>query len=118
MTTEKVFHGLGDGELQVHQAAVAQHHDKKAQAPPRFPDGDRTALAPVHLGTFAGFKRKLQKGRSGSGSDASHIVSNNGDTAIETRFLEALVYLGGTVGVCLQPGNDQLFIGIQFARLR
>ena len=115
MTTEKMFHGLGHGELQVHQAAVAQHHDKKAQAPPRLSDGDRTVFAPVHLGGFTGFKRQLQKGWCRSGSDASHIVSNNGDTTIKTTLLESLVDLGSTVGMCFQPGNDLLFMRIQFA---
>ena len=42
MTTEEVLHGLRYRELQIHQTAVAQHHDKKAQAPPCSREGKVT----------------------------------------------------------------------------
>jgi hypothetical protein len=55
---EEVFHRLGDGELDVQHATVAQDHDKEAQLAVRVPDGDRTKRTPIHLGTFAGAKAK------------------------------------------------------------
>ena len=32
MTGEEVLHGLGDGEFEIHHAAVAEHHDEEAES--------------------------------------------------------------------------------------
>ncbi len=32
MTAQEVLHGLRDGELHIHHAAVTQNHDKKAES--------------------------------------------------------------------------------------
>ena len=54
---EEVFHGLGDGELDVQHATVAQDHHKETQLAVRLPDRDRAKRAPIHLGTLAGGAR-------------------------------------------------------------
>ena len=61
MTTEKVLHGLRDGKLHVHEATLAQDHDKKAQSPTSGSDVDHTVFAPIHLSTFAGLERQKSK---------------------------------------------------------
>jgi hypothetical protein len=47
MTGEEVFHGLRDGELHIHQAAIAQHHDKETQATAGLPHRYRAERAPL-----------------------------------------------------------------------
>ena len=47
VAAEEVFHGLRDGELDVHHAAVAEHQDEEAQLPARVADVDRSVVAPV-----------------------------------------------------------------------
>src|SRR5712691_8286822 len=40
MAGQKVLHGLGDGELDIHHTAVAQDHDKEAQLAAGLPYWD------------------------------------------------------------------------------
>ena len=62
MAGQEVFHGLGDGELDIQHAAVAQDHDKEAQPALRLPHRDRAERAPIDLGTLAGGKGQREKG--------------------------------------------------------
>ena len=41
MAGQKVLHGLADGKLDIHHAAVAQHHDKEAEPSSGVARGDR-----------------------------------------------------------------------------
>ena len=47
---EKVFHGLGDGELDVQHAAVAQDHDKETQLAAAFVPRGRSRRSPNRPG--------------------------------------------------------------------
>jgi hypothetical protein len=66
---EAVFHGLRDGARDRHHAAVAQDHDKEAQAAGGVPDPDRAEGAPIDLGARAGGKRQCEPGGLALGSD-------------------------------------------------
>ena len=63
MAAEEVLHGLGDGELEVHQAAVAQHHDEEAQAASGVADRDRAVVTPIDLGALTGGEVQGQEPR-------------------------------------------------------
>src|SRR3982751_3404572 len=52
MTAEEMLHGLRDGEFQIHQTAVAEHHDEEAELAPRRTDLDRAIFAPIDLGSL------------------------------------------------------------------
>ena len=71
VAAEEVLHGLGDGELDVHQAAVAQHHDKEAQAASGVADRDRAVVTPVDLGALAGCE---VQGEEGGGTHRTHAL--------------------------------------------
>src|SRR5208283_4846915 len=60
---QEVLHGLGEGELDIHHAAVTEHHDEEAEAAGGVAHGDGAELAPVHLGAFAGSEVQGQEGR-------------------------------------------------------
>ena len=60
---QEVLHGLGDGELDIHHAAVAKHHDEEAESAAGVAHGDGAELAPVHLGAFARCEGQRQEGR-------------------------------------------------------
>jgi len=53
MAVQKMLHGLRDGELHIHHAAVAKHHDKKAQPPHGRTYCNGAKRAPVDLGALA-----------------------------------------------------------------
>jgi hypothetical protein len=44
---EEMLHGLRDGEFDIHEAAVAQHHHEEGEPPPRGTDTDRAEFAPL-----------------------------------------------------------------------
>ena len=73
MAGAEVFHGLGDGTLDIHQTAVAQHHDKEAQPATRLSDLDRAEGAPIPLGTLTGGKGEGEKGGLTPGPDGAHV---------------------------------------------
>ena len=63
---QKVFLRLGQGELDIHPAAVAEHHDKKGKPPPRAAHRQKAGRAPIHLGALTGSKMERQEsGRRG-----------------------------------------------------
>ena len=56
----KMLHGLGDGKLQIHHAAVAEDHDKEAEPSGCGADLDRAEGAPVRLAAFTRREGELQ----------------------------------------------------------
>ena len=71
---EEVLHGLRDREFDIHEAAIAQHHDEEGEPPAGRANTDRTELAPVQLGAFAGGKGELEEGFPAWRADTAHIV--------------------------------------------
>ena len=114
---QEVFHGLRERKLDVQQAAVAEHHDKEAQAAAGVAHGDRTELPPVHLGTLAGGKGQRQEGRSVRRANVVDVLLDDGDAAGVAGLAEAQEDLGGGVGMVGQPADDLRLEGVEFAGL-
>src|SRR5205807_6920118 len=92
VTAQELLHTFGEGELEVHESAVAQHHDKEAQAPSRRADGKGAEVAPVDLGTFAGSELQHQKGGLAGRTNLADKLLKNGvaaGVAPLTQLLEA-----------------------------
>jgi hypothetical protein len=70
---EEVLHGLRDGARDVHQAAIAQHHDNEAQASAGLPDSHRAKRAPIGLGALARSTGEGEKGGLARGADGTPI---------------------------------------------
>ena len=93
MTAQKIFHALANGKLDIHHAAVAKHHDKKAQPSAGFSHRDRAIGSPIDLSTFTGGKGELQKRSDFWWSDLSHIFFDNGIATVKVVFPDPLEYL-------------------------
>ena len=102
VTREEVFHGLRDGELDIHHAAVAQHDDKEAQASTCLPHGHRAEGAPIDLGTLAGSKGQFEKSGLAFGSHRAHVGFDDGVTASKALLAQALKDLRSAIGVFVQ----------------
>ena len=102
MTGQKVLHGLRDGELDIHQAAVAQHDDKEAQASTRLSHGHRAVGAPIDLGTLAGSKGECEKSGLAFGAHRAYIGFDDRVAAIKALLAQALPDLGSAIGVLVQ----------------
>jgi hypothetical protein len=115
---QEVLHGLRDGELQVHHAAVAQHHHKEAQAAGGITNMDRAELAPVDLGAIAGSEGQRQEGRRLGRADLVDVVLDDADAAAVAAFTQTLEDLGGRIRMGFEPADNLLFIGIELAGTR
>ena len=103
---EEVLHGLRDREFDIHEAAIAQHHDEEGEPPAGRANTDRTELAPVQLGAFAGGKGELEEGFPAWRADTAHIVLDDRAAAIEAFLAQALEDLLRAVRMTLQEAND------------
>lgn len=117
MTGQKMFHRLGERELDIQHAAVAEHHDKEAQAPLRIADRDGTKLPPIHLGVFAGRESECQERRRVWWPDVVHVILDDGNAAAVAALAQAQEDLCGGVGMSLQPADDLRLEGIELAGL-
>lgn len=106
VAAEEELHRLRHSELQVHEAAVAQHHQKEAQAPARGSHCDGAALAPVDLRTFARREAQGQKRLARPRPDAAHVVLHDRRAAAKARLAQALPDLLRAVRVRLEPAHD------------
>ena len=116
VAAEEVLHRLRDGELHVHQAAVAEHHHEEAQLPAGIADGDRSVLPPVHLGALAGLEVQRQERRRLVRSHALDVLPHDADAAGEAVLAQALEDLRAGVGIVFQPLPDERLVGIELAR--
>ena len=82
MTTEKMLKGLREGEFQIHQAAVAQHHHKEAQTPLRGAHGQGAIAAPVDLSALTGGKGQREVGRLLRGADLAYVIGEDTVAAV------------------------------------
>ena len=115
---QKERHLLRDGEFQVHAPAVAQHHQKKAQAPPCRAHADGAVLTPVELGGFAWGEVQLEKRLLVAWPDAVHVVLDDGDAAVKAGLAQALKDLLRAVGMGIEPAHDLPLVGIELAHAR
>ena len=116
VAAEEVLHRLRDGELHIHQAAVAEHHDEEAQLPAGVADIDRPVVAPVHLRALAGLEVQRQERRRLLRPHLVNVLAHDADAAGEPGFAQALEYLRAAVGVVFQPLPDERLVGIELAR--
>jgi hypothetical protein len=110
---EEVLHGLRNREFDIHEAAVAQHHDEEGQPPASRAHADRAKRAPVELGAFAGGKGELEEGFPPGRANLAHIVLDDGEAASEAFFAQALEDLLRAVRIALQEANDAGFEWIE-----
>lgn len=106
MSSEEMLHGLRHGELDIHQAAMAEHHDEEGQSPPCRTHTDAAVFAPIDLGAFSGGKGELEKGRPAHWPDLAHIHLDDAVAAREAFLAQALEDLLRAVGVAFQQAND------------
>ena len=85
VAAEEVLHGLGDGELDVEHAAVAQHHDEEAQSPAGVADVDAAVVAPVDLGALAGGEVQGEEGRGTHRTYPLEVVLDEGGRRRRSR---------------------------------
>src|SRR5437899_5891015 len=104
---KEVLHGLRDGELQIHQPAVTQHHHEEGQPPARRAHRNRTVFAPVDLGGFAKSKVKFQIRLTLTWADFAHVIANRGRPAAVARLAYTLEDLLRAVGMAIEPTHNQ-----------
>ncbi len=115
MAGQEMFHGLRDGELEIHHAAVAEDHDKEAEPAAGITHGNGAVRAPVDLGALARCKGQFEERRSSAGADFAHIILEDGVASVEAFLSEALEDLDGGVGMALQHLQDGAFEGVELA---
>ncbi len=98
MTGEELLHGLGEGELHIHHAAVGKHHDEKGEPAPGLTHRNRAIGTPIDLGAFTGSEAQGEEGRRASGAYLAYIRLDDGIATLEACFLQALEDLLGTIG--------------------
>jgi hypothetical protein len=82
---EELLHGLGEGELHIPHAAVAEHHDKERQLAAGFAHGHRAVVAPVDLGALAGGEGQGQEGRGPAWTHRAHVILHDVKTSRMAR---------------------------------
>ena len=117
MTGQPVLHGLGNGKFDIQHPAVAQGHHEKAEASAGFAHRDCAKRPPIHLGTFAGGKMQLQKGRSPIGSDLADMPLDGVIAATIAVLPDLLKNLHCGVAVFFQQTNDFRLERIEDGRL-
>ncbi len=115
MGGEEVFHGLADGELDIHPATVTEHHDKKAQPSPGLAHPNRTKRSPVHLSAFAGGKGQSQIGLFPPGPDLFDEPLDHRVAAVITFLTQSLEDLSGGVGMSFEHPDNRVLEGIKLA---
>ena len=118
MAAEEVLHGLGDGELDVHQAAVAQHHDEEAQAASGVADRDRAVVTPVDLGALAWGEVQGEEGGGTHRTHALEVVLDDGGAADVAGLAQAVEDLRGAVGMVLEQAADIGLVRVELAGAR
>ncbi len=115
---EEVCHRLGDGDLDVQQATVAQDHDKETHLAVRLSHGDGAEGPPLPLGTLAGGKGQREKGRLPPGSYRAPIGFDQPIAAGKTVLAQALEDLRGRIGMTFQQPDNVRFKLIELAGVR
>ena len=115
VAAEEVLHGLGDGELDVHQAAVAQHHHEEAQPSSSVADIDRAVVTPVDLGALAWSEVQGQERRGAHRAYPLHVVFDDGGAAVIAGLAQANEELGGAVGMVLEQAADGGLVRVELA---
>ena len=118
MAAEEVLHGLGDGELEVHQAAVAQNHDEEAQAASGVADRDRAVVTPIDLGALAGGEVQGEERGGTHRTHALEIVLDDGGAADVAGLAQAVEDLRGAVGMVLEQAADIDLVRVELAGAR
>ena len=118
MAAEEVLHGLGDGELDVEQAAVAQHHHEEAQPPAGVADVDAAVVPPVDLGGLAWGEVQGQERRGSHRTHPLEVILHDGGAAVVTGLAQAVQDLGGAEGVVLKETADIALERVELARSR
>src|SRR5271169_5100916 len=78
---QKVFLRLIQGELDIHPAAEAKHHDKKGEPPPRAAHRQEACRAPIHLGTLARSKMEREESGLSRWTHRAHEILEDGVAA-------------------------------------
>ena len=100
MASPQVNSGVG-------HAAVAKHHDEKREAPPGVSERDGAGISPVHLCGFAGREGEAEEGGVAYRAPGTHVGFHDAEAAgVSFVGAQALIDLGGAVGVALQPAGD------------
>ena len=95
MGREKLFHGLREGEFDVHLPAPGQDHDEEGQTPPSTADGDGFVFAPVDLGDIPGRKGECQESLAVSRANRADVILDDADAPFVARVLQTLEDLLG-----------------------
>src|SRR5690606_2011953 len=115
MAPQEVLHRLRDGELDVHQPAVAQHHHEEAQPPAGVADVDDAVLAPINLSALAGRKREREERGLAWRSNSAQVVFDDREAARVTGFLQPLEDLHAAIRVALDEPSHRRLVLIELA---
>ena len=116
MAGEEVFGGFAAGEFDIGHAAVAEDHDEKRESAAGGSELDDPGAAPVHLGGFAGGEGEAEEGGAACRTHGAHVGFYHTEAAcVAFVGAEALIDLGGAVGMALEPAGDGGFEGIELA---
>ncbi|OIQ78154.1 hypothetical protein GALL_401400 [mine drainage metagenome] len=101
MAGQEELGGLRNRELQVHAPAVAQHHQKEAQAPPGGAHPDAAEFTPVNLGGFTWSEVQLEKRLLVARTDAVHVVFDDGAPALVRIPANVTADSGNVTGIAV-----------------
>ena len=112
---QKVLLALAEAELDVQQAAVAQHHDKETQPAPAGAHRDHFPRTPIHLGALPRCERQCQIRFGGAGPHQLDVVLDDRDAARVALLAQQRQHLHGGVVMLLEQSQDVALEPIQRA---
>ena len=115
---EEVLHGLGDGELHEHLAAVSQHHDEERQPAAGIAHRDGSLCAPVDLRALAGCEVQLQIDRPPGRPDTPDVIPQDRHAALVAFLAQTLEDLLSAIRVRIQQPGDMRLERIEEAAAR
>ena len=115
VTGQKVFLRLGQGELDIHPAAVAEHHDKEGKPPPGAAHRQKSGRTPIHLGALTRRKMQFQKGGLTRWAHGAHVFLEDAVAAGVAILPQPLQQLLGGEGMRGQQPHDRALVRIEFA---
>src|ERR1700726_1502136 len=114
--SQEAFHTLAQEELHVEQSAITEHRGEVVEFAPALAHGHQAMSGPIDLHAIARFKGQFEERLVADRPYCGYEVVKDRSAAGVTMFrAQALQNLHSGIGMFFEPGDDQIFVGIQLA---